>query len=456
MAQHDVYHIYTVDRHLLQTVAELRLIVEQDAGVYLAVASPHILFLAALLHDIGKGAGGDHSLIGAEMVGAVGARLGLETAERNCLVFLIRYHLFMPENALRRDLNDETFIRRCAETIGDSDRLAMLYLLAIADSRATGPSAWSEWKAALLHEIFLKISPYLEPGLIAAVHPDTLQRQVEQGVDWLRGQVVALLAGDEEAQTDVAFLPADYLLSFTPEVVASHIRVHRENHQVLRRKVLIFPQELGQHWSLLIMARDRSGLLAKICGVLTLHNLSVLSAQIFTWESGEVVTAKDGLIPQEPGVALAVDVLEVRSIDGLSFIEKDWQALNDDLDLALNHRLGLEHRIYQRLASIYERRKLPGAMLLGQQRSRVVFDNDISDSYTVIEVHCEDRAGQLYHITQSLADFGINIYRAFIATEVQQLIDIFYVLDSEGQKITDESFAAEIRAGLLYAMERVS
>jgi [protein-PII] uridylyltransferase len=85
-----------------------------------------------------------------------------------------------------------------------------------------------------------------------------------------------------------------------------------------------------------------------------------------------------------------------------------------------------------------------------------VIDNDISDSYTVIEVHSEDRAGQLYHITQALADFGINIFRAFIATEVQQLIDIFYVLDSEGQKIKDKSFAAEIRAGLLYAMERVS
>jgi [protein-PII] uridylyltransferase len=469
LAQHDVYHIYTVDRHLLQTVAELRLIVEQDAGIYLSVASPHILFLAALLHDIGKGAGGNHSLIGADMVGAVGARLGLEPAERDCLAFLIRYHLFMPENALRRDLNDEAFIRRCAETIGDSDRLAMLYLLAISDSKATGPSAWSEWKAALLHEMFLKISPYLEAGLIAAVHPDTVQRQVEQGVDWLREQVVSLLAGDEEAQADVALLPADYLLSFTPEVVAGHICVHRENYQVLQRKALVFPQELGQHWSLLIMARDRFGLLAKICGVLALHNLSVLSAQIFTWEGGEAVTAKDGrLIPREPGaqgvdapvlsapgMALAVDVLEVRSLDGLSFVEKDWQAVNDDLDLALNHRLGLEHRIYQKLSSIYERRKLPGAMLLGQQQSRVVIDNDISDSYTVIEVHSEDRAGQLYHITQTLADFGINIYRAFIATEVQQLIDIFYVLDSEGQKITDESFAAEIRAGLLYAMARV-
>ena len=456
LAQHDIYHIYTVDRHLLQTVAELRLLVEQDASVYLSVASPHILFLAALLHDIGKGAGGNHSLIGADMVGAVGARLGLEPAERDCLAFLIRYHLFMPENALRRDLNDEAFIRRCAETIGDSDRLAMLYLLSIADSKATGPSAWSEWKAALLHEMFLKISPYLEPGLIAADHLDTVQRQVEQGVDWLGGQVVSLLGGDEEAQSDVALLPADYLLSFTPEVVAWHIRVHRENYQVLRRKALIFPQELGQHWSLLIMARDRSGLLAKICGVLALHNLSVLSAKIFTWEGGEAVMTKDGLMPQEPGMALAVDVLEVRSFDGLSFVEKDWQALNNDLDLAVNHRLGLEHRIYQKLASIYERRKLPGGMLLGQQKSRVVLDNDISDSYTVIEVHADDKAGQLYYITQALADFGINIYRAFIATEVQQLIDIFYVLDSEGQKITDESFAAEIRAGLLYAMARVS
>lgn len=474
LAQHDIYHIYTVDRHLLQTVAELRLIGEQDSSVYLAVASPHILYLAALLHDIGKGAGGDHSLIGADMVGAVGVRLGLDPAERDCLSFLIRYHLFMPENALRRDLNDEVFIRRCAETIGDSDRLAMLYLLSIADSKATGPSAWSEWKGALLHEMFLKISPYLEPGLITASHPDMVQRQVEQGVDWLRGQVVSLLGGNEEDQADVALLPADYLLSFTPEAVVEHIRIHRENYQVFQQKALIFPRELSQNWSLLIMARDRSGLLAKICGVLALHNLSVLSAQIFTWEGGEAVRARDDLMAREPGtqamngpvslasgmekerLALAVDVLEVRSLDGLRFKEKDWQAVNDDLDLALNHRLGLEHRLYQKLASIHERRKLPGAILLGQQQSKVMIDNDISDSYTVIEAHSEDRAGQLYYITQTLADFGINIYRAFIATEVQQLIDIFYVLDSEGKKITDESFAVEVRAGLLYSMDRIS
>lgn len=453
LAQHDIYHIYTVDRHLLQTVAELRQCVEEDNSVYLAVASPHILYLAALLHDIGKGAAGDHSQIGAEMVGAVGMRLGFDEAECACLAFLIRYHLFMPENALRRDLNDEAFIRRCAETIGDSDRLAMLYLLSMADSRATGPSAWSDWKATLLHEMYLKVMPYLESGLLDATHSDTVQRQVEQGVDWLREQVVFLLGDDEKAQGDAALLPPDYLLSFTPESVVEHIRAYRKNYQALRRKSLVFPRERMQNWSLLVMARDRSGLLAKICGVLALHNLLVLSAQIFTWDGGEMVMASAGQNPLEAGTALAVDVLEVRSLDGLSFPEKDWASLNVDLDLALSHRLGLRHRLHRKLASIYERRRLPETML-AQQKSRVVLDNSVSDSYTVIEVHSEDRAGQLYLITQTLADFGINIYRAFIATEVHQLIDIFYVLDSEGKKITDEAFATEIREGVLFSMER--
>lgn len=453
LAQHDMYHIYTVDRHLLQTVAELRQCSTEESSIFLAVASPHILYLAALLHDIGKGAGGDHSLIGAEMVGAVGERLGFTPAECACLEFLLRYHLFMPENALRRDLNDEAFIRRCAETIGDSDRLAMLYLLSVADSRATGPSAWSDWKATLLQEMFLKVMSHLESGLSGVGQTETVQRQVEQGADWLRSQVIALLGDDEKALADVALLPPDYLLSFTPEAVVEHIRVHQKNYQTLRSKALIFPRERLQNWSLLVMAKDRSGLLARICGVLALHNLLVLSAQIFTWEEGETLTIRDGQKVWEQDNALAVDVLEVRSLDGLSFREKDWASLNADLDLALSNRLGLRHRLHRKLSSIYGRRRLPESML-AQQKSQVVLDNSISDRYTVIEVHSEDRAGQLYHITQTLADFGINIYRAFIATEVHQLIDIFYVLDSEGKKITDDGFAAEIREGVLFSMEK--
>ena len=184
---------------------------------------------------------------------------------------------------------------------------------------------------------------------------------------------------------------------------------------------------------MLVVSTDQPGLLAKICGVMALHNLTVLNAQIFTWTDATVV-----------------DVIEVRSMDGLKFKEKDWQALNRDLDLAINHRLGLGHRLYQKLSSTYGRRK----ELQGRQESRVVVDNETSDTYTVVEVYAPDRPGQLYHITQTLADFGVNIHKAFIATEVERLIDVFYVLDLQHEKIIDPEFKKEVIQGLLYSISK--
>ncbi len=430
LVQHDVYHIYTVDRHLLQSVAELREAAASEKSIFVNVASPHVLYLATLLHDIGKGAGGDHSVIGAERVGEVGRRLGLDEAECACLEFVVRFHLFMPENALRRDLNDEQFIKRCAETIGDMERLAMLYLIAVADSHATGPSAWSDWKGTLLYEMYMKVHPYLQFHSAAEV-----VHQVDEGVNWLRSQVITLVAGEKDMRVSVDEFPADYLLSFTPEAVVGHVRIHRDNYQVLQQRALVFPQQHQSQWSLLIMCRDRSGLLAKICGVLSLHNLSVLNAQIFTWKDGS-----------------AVDVLELHPEDGVSYEEKDWQALNDDLNLALNHRLGLGHRLYKKLSSSLGRRKRPS----GISETRVVVDNDASDQYTIVEIYSADSPGQLYRITQTLTDFGVNIYRAYIATEVEQLIDVFYVLDSQRQKVTDVQFIEELRDGIMYGIDGVA
>ncbi|MCK5070902.1 MAG: HD domain-containing protein, partial [Desulfocapsa sp.] len=221
LVQHDIYHIYTVDRHLLQSIEELRQLTKSEESVFRSIASPHVLYLATLLHDIGKGAGGDHSVIGAESIGAVGLRLGLNDAECSCLEFVVRYHLFMPENALRRDLNDEKFIKRCAETVGDAERLAMLYLISVADSHATGPSAWSDWKGTLLYEMYMKVHPYLQFEQVDDVVP-----LVDQGVDWLREQVASLIATEEESCLTVNDFSADYLLSFTPEAVAAHVKVH--------------------------------------------------------------------------------------------------------------------------------------------------------------------------------------------------------------------------------------
>jgi [protein-PII] uridylyltransferase len=392
---------------------------------------PQMLFLAMLLHDIGQGSGRDHSTEGAEVAAVIARRMSFSEEEVDCLAFLIRYHLFVPENALRRDLNDAAFIQRCAETIGDVNRLSMLYLLSVADSRATGPSAWSDWKAALMQELYFKVRSSLET--IGLVRGRRLAGHVEQSAEWLREQIAELLAEEQDLKIDLAKLPADYVLTFSPETVREHVCTHRDSYRLLRQKSLVRAREYDDYWSILVMSTDRPGLLAKICGVLTLHNLNVIRAQIFTWDDDTVV-----------------DILEVRPTDGLQFNEKDWQLVNDDLDRAIAHRLGLGHRLYQKLAPTFGRR----GEIVGKVEPRVVVDNTSSDTYSVIEVYSADRPGLLYHITQTLADFGMNIHKAIIATEVEQLIDVFYVLDSQGRKVVDKDFQKEITQGLLYSLGR--
>lgn len=433
LAQHDVYHIYTVDRHSLQTVDELRKVVQEEKAVLPLIESTAVLFLGALLHDIGKGSGQDHSVFGSEVAQEIARRMGLSDKECEDLRFVVLRHLYLPENALRRDLNDSEFIKHCAEEIGTASRLAMLYLLSIADSRATGPSAWSEWKGSLLQEIFFKVKPYLELSKFDQAQAGLVESQVEQGVEWLKQQVAEEVNGVENLRMDINDLSADYLLSFRPEKVASHLLLHRDHFNLLRQKSLVFASEMEEQWSLLIMSFDQPGLLAKICGIMALNNLTVLNAQIFTWNDGTVV-----------------DVLDVRPTDGLTFAERDWDALNRELDLAIAHRLGLSHRLYHKLAAVYGRKK----ELVSKRKPRVVIDNDTSAAYTIVEVYGNDREGQLYRITQTLADFGINIHKAFIATEVARLIDVFYVLDRDGSKVEEPEFKEEIVSGLLYSIGR--
>lgn len=430
LAQHDLYHIYTVDRHSLQAVVEVQKLVTTWTVVAQNVRSMRVLYFAALLHDIGKGSGRDHSLEGAGLVERIAGRFLLSGQELEALVFLVRYHLFMPENALRRDLNDGVFIKRCAETIGDLDRLSMLYLLSVADSKATGPSAWSDWKGSLLEEMYQKVYPYLDMGQ-HGVHDVTAHE--EQGVEWLREQVRMLLRGELDLRVDIGTLGADYILSFSPEDVVKHVLTQRDNYQLLRQRALVVAEESEDAWQLLIMTVDRPGLLAKICGVMALNSLTVVRAQIFTWADGTVV-----------------DVIDVRSTDGLSFAEKDWGSLNRQLDLAIEHRMGLSHRLYRKLSSGYSRR----TQAVGEIASKVVIDNKSSENYSVIEVYAPDLPGQLYHITQAMADFGLNIHKAYIATEVEQLIDVFYVLDSQDQKLIDDDFRQEVTQGILHSISR--
>ena len=422
LAQHDLYHLYTVDRHQLQTVTELSGLRRDMAELCAEAGDLEVLFLAALLHDIGKGRQTDHSLLGAELVGAIGRRLQLSPTDCDLLAFLVRYHLYLPENGLRRDCTDGEFIRQAAEVVGDVRRLTLLYLLTIADSRATGPSAWSNWKAGLVAELYLGVKTYLAAGGAAGDdHGES------EGVRWLREQVVVRLAG-RTAAIDLATLPADYLLGFSPEEVVRHLGIHQEQAGRLRQQALLFA-EPGEHgWHLLIMGDDRPGLLAKFCGVLALHGLTVRSARIFTWPDGTVV-----------------DSLEVVPAALRDFDEMDWGRVERDLNLAINYRLDVGYRLQEKR----QPRPWGPARPVQQAQLRVVLDNQTSGRFTIVEVHAGDSPEILYQLAQTLADFDLTIHQARIATEVEQLIDVFYVRTATGGQLTDPEAMAALQAALL-------
>jgi len=425
LAQHDLYHLYTVDRHQLQTLAELTQLRRSKEDLFAETTEIEILYLAALLHDIGKGKQADHSALGAEMAAGIGRRLRLSESACDTLAFLVRYHLFLPENAMRRDFSDREFIRQAAELIGDTQRLTMLYLLTIADSKATGPSAWSDWKSSLLSELYLTLKAclggdcHLEPGE---------REDEEQGVAWLRQQILTRLDG-QPTRIDIETLPADYLMSFSLDMVLQHLRTHGEQAARLQQQVLLFPEQRKRSWSLLIMGRDKVGLLAKFCGVLALHNLSVLSAQIFTWPDRTVV-----------------DVLEVVPATARSFEEQDWQAVERDLNLAINYRLDIGYQLYQKL----QPQTYAPVRQVQQLERKVIIDNQTSQYYTLVDVYGGDSRGTLYQLTQTLADFGLTIHRAKIATEVEQLIDVFYVKTTADSKLTDPAAVEKVRMTLMH------
>ena len=419
LAQHDIYHVFTVDLHLVQTVAVLHQLAREQASVFSLITAPQLLFLAGLLHDIGKGFGTDHERKGEALARQIGCRFGLDSRELGLLEFAVGNHLFLTDTALRRDLDDSGLLKRCAERVGTLERLAMLYLLSIADAMATGPTVWNDWKAALLLDLYLKIVLLLEKS---GEGPQDLS----VGLEWMRDKVKARLAG--RCQINLDILPNDYLLNFGPEEIADHIA---QSRALSDQELIILPQDKQGHWSILILTRDRPGLLSKIFGVISLNNLRLLAAQIFTWSDGTVV-----------------DVIDVQSVYEKSHADQDWTQFAADLSKAINHRLGLDFRLRQKHQG---RRKTTAAKI--QAPAKVVFDNDASETYTVIEVYVANQPGIAYAISRTLTDFQINVFRAKIGTRSDQVVEVFYVLDCDGNKITEKEFIEEIRQSLLHASQ---
>jgi [protein-PII] uridylyltransferase len=415
--QYDEYHLYPVDKHSLRTLQMLKEFRDAPlehpdrfyAELYKEIGNPELLLWAGLFHDVGKGRQdqADHARQGEKIVRRVFSRMGFPKEDIEIISFLVREHLFLIHAATRRDINDEKTVVQCARHIADIERLKMLYLLTVADSKATGPKAWNDWKATLLKEFFFKIYHLLQEGVLATQAAADL-------VEKKRREVFQQLASMPESALQSLFehMSTRYLLHTTSEEIVQHVGLYqRLGSAPFVLDVQRRPQE--NYRTVTVCAKDFPGLFSTIAGVFTLNNLDILSAQINTWRNH-----------------IALDIFKVEAPPDTLFEANAWDQVNKDLTAALQGELNLSAALEEKVRAHQSlRRKLP------RQPDRIIVDNESSDFFTIIEIYTHDFPGLLYRITNTLLQCRLDVCVAKIATKADQVVDVFYVRDFDGQKV---------------------
>ncbi|MBI4460801.1 MAG: HD domain-containing protein, partial [Acidobacteria bacterium] len=428
LMQHDYYHSYTTDEHTLRAIERLDELwtqppadMERYKDLTYHIPDPAPLYLGVLLHDVGKGLGGGHSEKGAQRAAAVCERLGLEPRKAAQVELLVRNHLLLSHLSQRRDLSDPRMARHAAEVVGDLETLSMLCLLTYADTAAVSPDVWTEWKNALLWELFNQVRVQFL-GLEAATAQEERQLQeVQASVQTLlqaarEPEVSEIPLSPESArrwmEDHLALLPRRYPLGYRPELIAQQILLaHRASRSGPAAALLPVANE--GYTLLLFCCPDTRGLFARVAGALAALEVNILGARLDT--------RKDGM---------AVDVLWISTPQGNVISDSSrLRRIGTTVEGVLKGTLPFEE-----LVSRIRSQPL-GPVTKPPQLS---LNNDVSDTCTVLEVLAEDRLGLAFSIARTLNALGLNIVFAKLATEKTMAFDVFYLTDPEGKKISEE------------------
>ena len=292
MMQFDMYHSFTVDEHTIQVIGILHDIETGQLAETAPVASavmPEIesrrtLFVAALLHDIAKGRGGDHSILGAELAQELCPRLGLSPEETETVSWLVRHHLLMSKTAFRYDLNDPKTIADFADIVQSPERLKLLLVLTVADIRGVGPTTWNGWKAALMRELYFQTDAVLRGADAGAIALHTAE-------DAQQAAFAALDGWSEAAfTTHSSNLPRAYWTGFDTEMHVRHAELSRQFSQLDEPLLIDFRQDPARKVTeLTVLSIDDAGLFSRIAGAVAGHGLNIAGARITTCSDGSVL-----------------------------------------------------------------------------------------------------------------------------------------------------------------------
>jgi [protein-PII] uridylyltransferase len=426
--QYDMYHHYTVDEHTLFAIGTLH---KLEAGVFeeelplatelaATVVSRRALYLAVLLHDVAKGRGGDHSVLGEGIAQRLGPRLGLSAEETETVAWLVRWHLLLSSTAFKRDIGDPQTFDDFVGRVQSPERLKLLYVLTVADIRAVGPNVWNGWKATLLRELYQRAIDVMAGGL-------TIEGQDSRVADAMAA-VRRLLPEFDDAEF-AAFAKTGYpfyWLSFDAETHARHARLMRE--AAASGAPLVVEKRVDAKrgvTDITLYTADHAGLFSRIAGALAVSGANIVDAKIMTMANG-----------------MALDTFSVQDLAGRPFDRPDKLA---KLAVVFEKVLTGELKLHRELA---RPPAIPSRTQVFTVTPRVLVDNRASTSHTVIEVNGRDRPGLLFELARELTRLNLQISSAKISTFGEKVVDVFYVKNLFGLKVDIPSKCTEIRAAL--------
>ncbi|MGR3506994.1 MAG: [protein-PII] uridylyltransferase [Paracoccaceae bacterium] len=411
MMQFNMYHSYTVDEHTIQCIRNLSEIERGKLVEELPVASSilregvnrKVIYLALLLHDIGKGRTEDHSVLGAQIARRVAPRLGLNKADSETVEWLVRYHLLMSDMAQKRDLSDPRTLRDFAKAVKTRKRLDLLTVLTVCDIRGVGPQTWNNWKAMLIRQLHRETSRALEHGL------EDLNRE-HRGAEAKGALREALRDWDAAAlklELGRHYPPYWQGLDTRTQVIFATMLRDLPDDEI---RIDLVPDEDRDATRACFALSDHPGIFSRLAGALALVGANVVDARTYT--------SKDGF---------ATAVFWVQDETGSPYDATRLPRLRQMIDKTLRGEVVTTE-------AIKSRDKIKKRERAFRVATSITFDNEGSEIYTIIEVDTRDRPGLLFDLTRTLANANVYIASAVIATYGEQVVDTFYVKDMFGLK----------------------
>ena len=428
--QFDMYHHYTVDEHtvhaigLLARIEKGELTEDHPLGTKLMerIVSRRVLYVAVLLHDIAKGRGGDHSVLGAEVAEKLCPRFGMTPAETDMVAWLVRHHLLMSATAFKRDLSDFKTVLDFAEAVQSPERLRLLLLLTIVDIRAVGPGVWNGWKRQLLADLYEAAEEVLRLGHKQKGRRERIevkQAELARRLEWPQARISKL----------VKRLPEAYWIAEADDIIEANARL-MDAADKARKPLSIAAVPDAERGATLVTvyAADHPGLFYRMAGAIHLAGGNIIDARIHTTRDG-----------------MAIDNLLVQDPFGRPFDDPDrLQRLKLTIDDALANRNRLDDRLAARPLPRTRAEAFPIEPM-------VLIDNKASNRYTVVEVNARDRPALLNALAYALFQSKVTIHSAHIATYGERAVDTFYLTDLTGDKIASPSRVKTLERLLLEA-----